>query len=42
VPEEFHLDMSVQQVRAVYAFVIVGLPLAVAVMGLVVWTRRRK
>jgi ABC-type uncharacterized transport system involved in gliding motility auxiliary subunit len=42
VPEEFHLDMSVQQVRAVYTFVIVGLPLAVAISGLFVWTRRRK
>ena len=42
VPEEFHLDMSVEQVRAVYGLVIVGMPLAVAVLGLFVWTKRRK
>jgi ABC-type uncharacterized transport system involved in gliding motility auxiliary subunit len=40
--QEFRLDMSVQQVRAVYALVVIALPLAVAVIGLLVWTRRRK
>src|SRR5206468_9093859 len=33
VPEEFRLDMSVQQVRTVYALTIVGLPLAIALLG---------
>jgi ABC-type uncharacterized transport system involved in gliding motility auxiliary subunit len=41
-PEEFRLDMSLSQVRAVYVLVIAGMPLAVAVAGLMVWTRRRK
>ena len=42
VPEEFRLDMSVDQVRAVYALSMIGLPLAVALLGTVVWLRRRK
>jgi ABC-type uncharacterized transport system involved in gliding motility auxiliary subunit len=42
VPQEFSLNMSVRQVRAVYALVIVGLPGAVAMLGLLVWIRRRK
>lgn len=42
LPEEFSLNMSVRQVRMVYALVIGGLPLAVAVVGLLVWVRRRK
>ncbi len=42
VPDEFRLDMSVQQVRAVYALTIIGLPLAIAVLGSIVWLRRRK
>jgi ABC-type uncharacterized transport system involved in gliding motility auxiliary subunit len=42
VPEEFRLDMSPQQVGAVDAFATIGLPLAVAIVGLFVWTRRRK
>ncbi len=41
-PQEFRLDMTLQQLRAVYALVIVGLPLAVGVIGTVVWLRRRK
>jgi ABC-type uncharacterized transport system involved in gliding motility auxiliary subunit len=42
IPEEFRLDMSLQQVRAVYALVIAGMPLAVALAGVAVWMRRRK
>jgi ABC-type uncharacterized transport system involved in gliding motility auxiliary subunit len=42
VPEEFRLDMSVQQVRTVYALTIVGLPLAIALLGVSVWLSRRK
>lgn len=42
LPEEFRLDMSVGQARAVYALVIAGMPLAVAAIGLMVWARRRK
>jgi hypothetical protein len=41
-PQEFRLDMTLQQLRAVYALVIFGLPLAVGVVGTVVWLRRRK
>ena len=41
VPEEFSLDMSPNQQRAVYALVIGGLPLAVAIIGVAVWLRRR-
>ena len=42
VSEEFRLDMSVQQVRTVYALTIVGLPLAIALLGVSVWLSRRK
>jgi ABC-type uncharacterized transport system involved in gliding motility auxiliary subunit len=41
-PQEFRIDMSPGQVRAVYALVIGGMPLAVALTGLLVWMRRRK
>ncbi len=41
-PDEFRLDMSPNQVRAVYLLVIGGLPLAVGLAGLMVWTKRRK
>jgi len=41
VPEEFRLDMSPNQQRAVYALVIGGMPLAVALIGIAVWLRRR-
>ncbi len=41
-PEEFRLDMSMSQVRAVYALVIGGMPLAVAAVGVFMWSRRRK
>jgi ABC-type uncharacterized transport system involved in gliding motility auxiliary subunit len=41
-PEEFRLSMSLAQVRTVYALVIGGLPLAVAAIGMIVWTRRRR
>lgn len=41
-PDEFRLDMSPTQVRAVYLLVIGGLPLAVGLAGLMVWTKRRK
>jgi ABC-type uncharacterized transport system involved in gliding motility auxiliary subunit len=42
VPDEFRLDMSPDQIRAVYALVMAGMPLGVATLGLLVWTRRRK
>jgi ABC-type uncharacterized transport system involved in gliding motility auxiliary subunit len=41
MPEEFRLDMSPNQQRAVYALVIGGMPLAVAIIGVAVWLRRR-
>jgi hypothetical protein len=41
-PEEFRLDMSPTQQRAVYALVVAGLPLAVAIIGIAVWLGRRK
>jgi hypothetical protein len=42
LPEEFRIDMSVAEIRTVYGLVIVGLPLAVGILGLTVWIRRRK
>ena len=42
VPDEFRLDMSPSQERAVYLLVIGGLPLFVAMIGIVVWLGRRK
>jgi ABC-type uncharacterized transport system involved in gliding motility auxiliary subunit len=42
MPEEFSLDMSPNQQRAVYALVIAGMPLAVAIIGILVWLGRRK
>jgi ABC-type uncharacterized transport system involved in gliding motility auxiliary subunit len=41
VPREFSLDMSPVQQRAVYALVIAVMPLAVAILGIAVWLRRR-
>jgi ABC-type uncharacterized transport system involved in gliding motility auxiliary subunit len=41
-PEEFRLDMTPAQSRAVYVLAIAGLPLGVAGLGVVVWARRRK
>ncbi len=41
-PEEFRLDMTVDQVRVVYALIIIVMPLLVASLGVVVWLRRRK
>jgi ABC-type uncharacterized transport system involved in gliding motility auxiliary subunit len=41
-PEEFRLDMSPHQQMAVYILVMGGMPLAVAVIGLLVWLGRRK
>jgi ABC-type uncharacterized transport system involved in gliding motility auxiliary subunit len=41
-PQEFRLDMTPKQARAVYMLVIGGMPLAVALLGLTVWIRRRK
>jgi ABC-type uncharacterized transport system involved in gliding motility auxiliary subunit len=41
-PEEFRLDMSPHQQMAVYFLVMGGMPLAVAVIGLMVWLGRRK
>ena len=42
VPDEFRLDMSPSQQHAVYMLVIGGLPLLVAIIGIVVWLSRRK
>ena len=42
LPQEFHLDMTPNEARGVYALVIVGMPLVVALLGLAVWARRRK
>ncbi|NQU12367.1 GldG family protein [bacterium] len=42
IPQEFSLAMSVPQARAVYALTLAGLPLLVAVVGVIVWLRRRK
>jgi len=42
VPEEFRLDMSPHQQLAVYLLVMGGMPLAVAIIGIVVWLGRRK
>ena len=41
-PEEFRLDISPNELRAVYALILVGLPLLVGILGLSVWLRRRK
>ncbi|MCX7887266.1 MAG: GldG family protein [Verrucomicrobiae bacterium] len=41
-PEEFKLDMTTHQARVVYALVIGGMPLLVAVVGVAVWLSRRK
>jgi ABC-type uncharacterized transport system involved in gliding motility auxiliary subunit len=42
LPQEFRLDMTPNQASWVYMLVIVGMPLAVALIGLAVWARRRK
>jgi len=42
LPQEFSLNMTTNQTRAVYALTIGGMPLAVAIFGLLVWVRRRK
>ena len=42
LPQEFRLDMTPNQARGVYALAIGGMPLAVALLGLAVWARRRK
>jgi hypothetical protein len=42
LPEEFRLNMTPNQVSAVYYLTTFGLPLAVGVLGLTVWLRRRK
>jgi len=41
-PEEFRLDMTVDQVRVVYALIIIVMPLLVASLGVVVWLRRQE
>jgi len=41
-PEEFRLDMSPSQQMAVYILVMGVMPLAVAIIGIVVWLGRRK
>lgn len=42
LPEEFRLDMSPNEANAVYALTTFGLPVAVGLLGLTVWLRRRK
>jgi ABC-type uncharacterized transport system involved in gliding motility auxiliary subunit len=42
VPEEFRLDMSPHQQMAVYILVMGGMPLAVGIIGFLVWLGRRK
>ena len=42
VPEEFRLEMSPNEVNLVYGLTIIGLPLAVGLIGLSVWLSRRK
>ena len=42
VPDEFRLDISPNELKAVYGLAIVGLPLLVGIVGLSVWLRRRK
>ncbi len=42
VPDEFRLEMTPSQQKAVYALVIGGLPLVVAILGILVWLSRRK
>ena len=41
-PEEFRLDMSPNQQMAVYILVMGVMPLAVGIIGIVVWLGRRK
>jgi ABC-type uncharacterized transport system involved in gliding motility auxiliary subunit len=41
-PQEFRLDMSPSQQMAVYLLVMGGMPLAVAIIGIVIWLGRRK
>ena len=42
LPDEFRLDMSPNQQRAVYMLVVGGLPVLVAIIGIMVWLSRRK
>jgi gliding motility-associatede transport system auxiliary component len=42
VPDEFRLDMSPHQQMAVYILVMGGMPLAVGIIGFLVWLGRRK
>lgn len=41
-PQEFRLDMSPQEMRAVGILTLFGLPVAVGLIGLTVWLRRRR
>jgi ABC-type uncharacterized transport system involved in gliding motility auxiliary subunit len=41
-PQEFRLDMSPNQQMAVYVLVMGGMPLAVAIIGIMIWLGRRK
>ncbi len=41
-PQEFRLDMTQRQVMIISGLTIGGLPLAVALLGLAVWMRRRR
>lgn len=42
LPEEFRLNMTPNEVNAVYYLVVFGLPFAVGMVGVTVWLRRRK
>ena len=42
VPDEFRLDISPNELKAVYGLAIIGLPLLVGIVALSVWLRRRK
>lgn len=41
-PQEFRLDMTLREIRTVYGLVVIGLPLAIGLLGFTVWLRRRK
>ena len=42
LPEEFRVDMTPNEVNAVYYLTVFGLPFAVGMVGVTVWLRRRK
>jgi hypothetical protein len=42
IPGELHLDLNRQQRRILYAIIVGGLPLILAITGIFVWLSRRK